>query len=68
MMKTQNFDVHVHDVSAPHVHSEDCWCEPSRAYWVEGKDGKPLHVLEHNDHFAPWPQWVTACLDSVGKD
>ena len=70
MMKTQRFDVHVCDPFAKHIQSEDCWCEPSRAYWMPGKDGKPLHVLEHNDthsHEAN-TNWIVQMLDRIGKD
>jgi hypothetical protein len=44
-----HFDRHLYTPGAGHISSEDCWCEPSRAYWITTADGHQLHVLEHND-------------------
>ena len=67
MMKVIHYDVHVADPSAGHRHSDDCFCEPSKAYWIRGQDGRMLHVLEHNDEKFPVPSWVYTVLDETGS-
>lgn len=73
MSKHVHYDVHIMDPDNGHIESEDCWCEPSRAYWITGKNGQQLHVLEHNDQpLAPtpgvWPRWLGNLLDGLRKE
>lgn len=47
--KQVHFDRHIFTPGVEHVLSEDCWCEPTRQYWLPTTEGHMIHVLEHND-------------------
>ncbi len=42
-------EVHLCDFPNGHVLSIDCWCEPTRYYWVTNKHGINVLVVEHVD-------------------
>ncbi len=65
--KQAHYDVHIMDPHLGHIESEDCWCEPCQNYWIQGLNGKLLHVLEHNDVLAPEANstWVKTILDNL---
>ena len=69
MSKHVRFDCHVFTPGVPHDLSEDCWCEPSKNYWVPDKDGKLLHVLEHNDTLGAEAHstFVDGVLNGLGR-
>jgi hypothetical protein len=60
-----HYDVHILDPTLGHIWSEDCWCEPSRAYWVLGQDNRYIHVLEHNDKLDPNSTWANHILNDL---
>lgn len=61
--------LHLYTPENNHVASDDCWCEPARSYWITDKDGRQVHVFEHNEpDEGTVPQWVDQRLEGVGKD
>lgn len=39
-----------HVLCPQHAKAHDCWCEPSRIYWVKNIHGVMILVVEHNDY------------------
>ena len=79
MMKAHNPEQHICDPKAGHEHSINCWCEPSRVYWMKDYLDHEILVVEHNDEAKTphvevikarthTPDWITMVLWEVGKD
>lgn len=45
MMKARPHDRHIYTPNVGHIEDVQCWCEPSRVYWVN----ELTRVIEHND-------------------
>lgn len=74
-MATQPVSVHIFSPNCGHVHNTNCWCEPTRFYWLKREDGVDIYVVEHNDETtAPHEavvmtrdihhDWVTTTLEA----
>lgn len=42
-------EFHLCSLTAGHVYSSDCWCEPVFISLCLDKDGHPVRVVEHNE-------------------